>query len=205
MATAQHRFSVALTGGIASGKTLISDTFATLGATVIDTDVIAHQIVEVGEPALAEIERVFGSHILADDGSLKRQELRTLIFADPVARRKLETILHPRIRHRVAIAITEVSAGYCILVIPLLAVRGAYPDIDRVLVIDVSPQTQIERLMARDHASHQQALQALAAQPDQAQRLAIADDVLDNSGSPQKARQAVAKLHQKYTRLARNC
>jgi len=200
---AKHTYTVALTGGIASGKTLVSDEFARLGVPIIDTDVIAHEIVEPGQAALLEIEGMFGPKIIADDGHLKRSELRALIFSDPDARRKLESILHPRIRKEAGKAITRVGFAYCILVIPLLAERGAYPNVDRILVVDVEPETQINRLMARDNSSREQAEQALASQADRQQRLRIADDILDNSGLPEQACSAVARLHLKYLQLAK--
>ena len=196
-------YTVALTGGIASGKTLVSDEFAKLGVSVIDTDVIAHQIVEPGKPALGEIESVFGSDIIDDDGGLIRQALRALIFSDPDERRKLESILHPRIRQEASVAVARVTSAYCILVIPLLAEKGSYPNVNRVLLVDVEPETQISRLVARDNTSEEQARQALASQASRSQRLKIADDILDNSGSPEQARKAVARLHQKYLALAK--
>ena len=198
----RHPFTVALTGGIASGKTLVSDEFARLGVPVIDTDVIAHQIVEPGEPALQDIEKAFGSTIIDENGRLKRQDLRALIFSDPGERAKLEAILHPKIRQVVAESIAKVTHAYCILVIPLLAGRGAYPHVNRVLVVDVAPETQISRLMARDRCSREQAEQALASQASRKERIGIADDVLDNSGEAAQTRNEVARLHKTYTRLA---
>lgn len=197
-----HPFTVALTGGIASGKTLISDEFARLGVPVIDTDVIAHRIVEPGQPALKEIAKIFGPEIIDVDGRLKRSDLRALIFSDPEARKQLESILHPKIRQVVSEAIHTVKAAYCILVIPLLAEKGSYPNVNRILVIDVEPEKQISRLMARDNCSREQANQALAVQASREQRLKIADDILDNSGSPTQARDEVKALHKKYTKLA---
>ena len=199
-----HAYTVALTGGIASGKTLISDEFAKLGVPVIDTDVIAHEIVEPGQPALKEIENVFGSGIIGANGRLKRPELRTLIFSKTHARKKLESILHPRIRQEVGKAIARVNSAYCILVIPLLAEGGAYPNIDQILVVDVSPETQIYRLMSRDNCSRKQAEQSLASQTTREQRLSIADDIFDNSGSPDAIAHAVEQLHRKYKTLAGN-
>jgi len=199
----EHRvYTVALTGGIASGKTLISDEFIRLGVPVIDTDVIAHRLVEPGQAALIEIERAFGSNVVDDSGQLKRQKLRSLIFSDAEKRKKLETILHPKIRQTAAEAIARITSDYCVLVIPLLAESGAYPNVDRVLVVDVEPETQIRRLMARDHCNRNQAKQALASQASREQRLSIADDVLENSGSPQQAHHEVARLHKKYLQLA---
>ena len=198
----KHPYIVALTGGIASGKTLISNEFARLGVPVIDTDIIAHKLVEPGQPALKEIEDVFGSAVIDDTGRLKRPDLRFLIFSDSAKREKLESILHPKIRIEAAIAIADVASDYCILVIPLLAERGTYPNVDRVLVVDVKIETQISRLMARDNSSRNQAEQALAAQASRKQRLSVADDVLDNSGSLQQARHKVEALHRIYTKLA---
>jgi dephospho-CoA kinase len=195
-------YTVALTGGIASGKTMVSDEFAKLGVPIIDTDIIAHEIVEPGQPALLEVKNAFGPNIIDASGRLKRSELRSLIFSDPDARRKLETILHPRIRQAAVKAISRVAADYCILVIPLLTEKEGFPGIDRILVVDVEPETQINRLMARDNSSRKQAGQALASQLSREQRLTLADDILDNSGSPAQARDQVGQLHKKYTRLA---
>ena len=197
-----HVYTVALTGGIASGKTLISDEFIRLGVPVIDTDVIAHHLVEPGKAALAEIVSAFGPGIVDEKGQLKRQKLRSLIFSDAEKRKKLENILHPKIRQTAGEAIARITSAYCVLVVPLLAESGAYPNVDRVLVVDVNPETQIHRLMARDHCNRDQAKQALASQASRELRLGIADDVLENSGSLQQARQEVARLHKKYLHLA---
>lgn len=197
-----HPYIVALTGGIASGKTLISNEFARLGVPVIDTDVIAHAIVEPGQPALQKIEQVFGKQVIDKNGRLKRSKLRALIFSDQNARKKLESVLHPRIRDEVSKAISEVATAYCILVIPLLAETDAYPNVKRILVVDVEPETQIARLMARDNCSLEQAKQALAAQTSREQRLKFADDILNNSGSMEQAITEVARLHEKYTNIA---
>ena len=198
-------YIVALTGGIASGKTLISDEFARLGVPVIDTDVIAREIVEPGQPALEEIKDVFGPKIIDANGQLKRSYLRALIFSNLKAREQLESILHPKIRQKVNKSFKTVTTSYCILVIPLLAERGSYPNVKRILVIDVEPDKQISRLMVRDNCSREQANQALASQASRDQRLKIADDILNNSGSPKQARHDVAGLHKKYTELAENC
>jgi dephospho-CoA kinase len=199
----KHPYIVALTGGIASGKTLVSDEFARLGVPIIDTDVIAHEIVKPGKPALIEIEAAFGPDIIDQKGELKRTELRSIIFSQADARRKLESILHPRIRQEAGEAIAKVENTYCILVIPLLAERGAYPNINRILVIDVDPETQIRRLMTRDGSSKEQAEQTLASQASREQRLKIADDVLDNSRTPELARLEVVRLNRKYLQLTK--
>jgi len=195
-------YQVGLTGGIASGKTLISDEFGRLGVPIVDTDVIAHQIVEPGLPALQEIVQTFGESVIGDDGRLKRKILRNLIFSDVNAKKRLEAILHPKIRRCVFDEVAEVNYPYCIIVIPLLTESGNYQNLDRVLLIDVDPEVQIARLMARDDTSLQQATAALASQASRDQRLSIANDVLDNSSSPQEAFVKVAQLHQKYLKLA---
>jgi len=195
-------YIIALTGGIASGKTMVSDEFARLGAPIIDTDIIAHEIVEPGQIALQDIESAFGSKIIDDHGRLRRRELRSIIFSDSKAREKLESILHPRIRQAAVNAISRVTSDYCILVIPLLTEKEGFPGIDRVLVVDVESETQISRLMARDNSSRKQARQALASQLTRKERLNLADDILDNTGSPEQARQQAEQLHKKYTRLA---
>ena len=128
--------------------------------------------------------------------------MRSLIFSDAEKRKKLENILHPKIRQKAGEAIARITSAYCVLVVPLLAESGAYPNADRVLVVDVKRETQIRRLMARDHCNRDQAKQALASQASREQRLSIADDVLENSGSLHQARQEVARLHRKYLHLA---
>ncbi|MFC1701364.1 dephospho-CoA kinase [Pseudomonadota bacterium] len=195
-------YVVALTGGIASGKTMISDEFAKLGVPVIDADVIAHEIVAHGQPALRQIENEFGPSFIDSGGKLKRSKLRSLIFSDEGARRKLELILHPKIREHAAKRIAKVIAPYCVLVIPLLTEKDGYPNVDRVLVVDVEPETQINRLMARDNCIRSQAEQALASQVSRDRRLKIADDILDNSRSIEQARNEVILLHKKYLQLA---
>jgi len=195
-------YTVALTGGIASGKTLVSDEFIRLGVPVIDTDIIAHQLVEPGQAALTEIADAFGPGVVDESGQLNRQKMRSLIFSDTEKRKELETILHPKIRQSVEQAIAKVTFAYCVLVVPLLVESSAYPNVNRVLVVDVEPETQIRRLMARDHCTRDQAEQALASQASRKQRLSIADDVLENSGSPRQALHEVAKLHKKYLQLA---
>lgn len=195
-------YVVALTGGIASGKTMISNQFAKLGVPIIDADVIAHEIVAPGQPALRQIENEFGPSFIDSDDKLNRSKLRSLIFTNEGARRKLELILHPKIREHAAKRIAKVTTPYCVLVVPLLTEKDAYPNVDRVLVVDVEPETQINRLMARDHCNLEQAKQALASQVSREQRLKIADDILDNSRSTALARDEVIFLHKKYLQLA---
>lgn len=195
-------FIVALTGGIASGKTAVSDRFAALGVPIIDTDVIAHQVVAIGQPALQEIRNVFGDEILLPNGSLDRKALREIVFSDPAARKKLEAITHPAIRSRVLRDISTVDADYCIVVIPLFTETGAYDWVDRVLVVDTNEETQIQRVMKRDDVSREQAETALAAQTSRQARLAMADDVIENSGSLEDLYADIQLLHALYTELA---
>jgi len=192
--------TIALTGGIASGKTAVSDRFAALGIPVIDTDLIAREVVEPGTPGLAAIEREFGPDVISG-GALDRRELRRRIFDDAGARRRLEAILHPRISAEARRRLAEVDAPYAVLVVPLLVESGLFEDADRVLVVDVPEQTQIRRLMARDEMSRAQAEAALAAQASREQRLARADEVIDNTGSLADLAAEVDRLDAVYRRL----
>ena len=195
-------FVVGLTGGIASGKTAVSDAFAALGVPIIDTDVIARELVASGQPALSEIASQFGQAYLTADGKLNRPQLRQLIFADDGARQRLEAILHPRIQQTVQQYLTQLQTPYCIVVIPLLVETGGRCYINRVLVVDINESLQIERVMARDQINAAQAQQILAVQTSREQRLAKADDVIDNSGSLAELEAKVFTLHQHYLQLA---
>lgn len=192
---------VALTGGIASGKSAVSDRFAELGAPIIDTDVIAREVVEPGSEGLAEIERAFGRDVM-DGDALDRAALRRRIFDDPEARARLERILHPRIAAEAERRIAALDAPYAILVVPLLVETGLFGDADRVLVVDVPASLQIERLTARDGIGRDEAAAALRAQADRRDRLARADDVVVNTGSLSELRAEVDRLHRDYRELA---
>ncbi|MEJ8569609.1 dephospho-CoA kinase [Elongatibacter sediminis] len=191
---------IVLTGGIASGKTSVSDRFAELGAPVIDTDLIAREVVQPGEAALTEVVSAFGDEVLTADGELDRSRMRDLIFSDPERRRLLESILHPAIAERALQRIRTTTSGpYCILVVPLLAETGLFSWADRVLLVDVDEETQIRRLTARDGSSREQAEAALAAQASREERRALADDIIDNSGSLDELYAAVDHLHAQYS------
>jgi dephospho-CoA kinase len=192
---------VVLTGGIASGKTAASDRFAQLGAPVIDTDRIARDVVEPGSDGLAAVEREFGAAIVKD-GALDRAALRERIFDDADARKRLESILHPRIADEARRRIAEVDAPYAILVVPLLIESGLFGDADRVLVVDVPEDVQIQRLMERDGIARDRAEAALAAQASRGQRLARADDIIVNTGSLADLAAEVDRLHVAYRELA---
>ncbi len=192
-----------VTGGIASGKSAVSGYFSRLGIPVIDTDRIAHQIVEPGQAALDRIVETFGKNFLDSDGRLNRRKMRQAIFSDTEVKSRLEMILHPLIEAEVSRKTAGLDGPYCILVIPLYSRASSYPWIDRVLVVDVPEALQIERVMARDLISREQAEAILQAQLGRRERLALADDIVENSGSLAELQDQVQKLHLKYLRLAR--
>jgi len=193
---------IGLTGGIASGKSTVADLFARLGAPVIDTDVIARQVVERGQPALGQVVAEFGPGILAADGNLDRRRLRELIFADGDARRTLEAILHPAIRSEMERQCAIAGGPYQLLVIPLLAEGGRRDHLQRVLLVDAPEELQIERLMRRDGVSRPQAQASLAAQANRAQRQALADDIILNTGHATELEGRVTELDRSYRQLA---
>ncbi len=193
---------VALTGGIASGKTTVSDLFQELGTPVIDTDVIARELVRPGQPALARIVQHFGSSVLQADGQLDRRQLRRRIFDQTAERRALEAIMHPAIQDELDAQLDRLHAPYVILVIPLLAESGRQWRQDRVLLVDVPEALQIERLVRRDHCSKAEAEAALAAQASRRERLALADDIILNTGEREALARAVRELHDKYLAVA---
>jgi dephospho-CoA kinase len=193
---------IGLTGGIASGKSTVANLFAELGATVIDTDVIAREVVAPGQPALEEIAATFGDEVLRPNGSLDRGALRTRVFASAEDRQRLEAITHPRIREETLRQANEAGGLYQLIVVPLLVQSALRESVDRVLVVDCPEETQVERLMARDADSEAQARRILAAQASRGERLAIADDVIANDGSLEDTRRQVAALHEIYRSLA---
>lgn len=200
--TMDKSLRIALTGGIASGKSRVADLFSALGVPVIDTDLIARQVVEPGQPALADVVETFGPGVLGADGRLDRRKLRELIFSDTTARQRLEAILHPAIRAEMERQSSAAGGPYQMLVIPLLTEGGRRDHVDRVLVVDVPESLQVERLMNRDTVTKEQAMASLAAQATRSARLAIADDVISNSGSAEELRGKVAALHEQYLHLA---
>lgn len=197
-------FTVALTGGIASGKSAVADRFAALGVDLIDADLVARELVEPGQPALDELVSRFGAGILTAEGRLDRRRMRERVFADPDARQALEGILHPRIRDELRRRAQRSDRGYGMLVVPLLAESGTrYAWVDRVLVVDVPREMQFGRLTARDGIDATLADAMLDAQASRGQRLAIADDVIDNRGTLADLDAAVATLHARYLAMAR--
>lgn len=193
---------IGLTGGIASGKSTVADMFAALGVPVIDTDVIAREIVAPGQPALAEIVAAFGDDLLGPDGSLDRRALRARVFADPADRHRLEGILHPRIRNRTLELAAAAGGPYQVIVVPLLVESGFDRQVDEVVVVDCPEAEQRRRLMTRDGETAQQVSRMLAAQVGRAARIASADAVIDNSGDLRATRAQVQALHQRYLQQA---
>lgn len=193
---------VALTGGIGSGKTTISNQFSDLGVPVIDADRVSRALVEPGSPVLDQVINAFGEGFRDSEGQLDRRRLREFIFNDHQARLTLESILHPAIRKEMARQLSELDAPYVILVIPLLAETGQMEMIDRVLVVDVPESLQIERVMQRDKISRQDAEQILGSQASRQVRLALADDVINNDQDPAALDHRVKELHQQYLELS---
>ncbi len=195
---------IGLTGGIASGKTLVANRFAELGVPVIDADVLAREVVRPNSGGLAALVEKFSDSILTDSGELDRAVLRSIIFAKPDHRKTVETILHPLIRQlsdrRIADAAADQHA-YAIYAIPLLVETGQQERFDRILVVDVPQQLQLDRLMSRDDSTESQAVSILSAQASRVERLAIADDVIANDGTIEEAHRQVDELHQRYMAL----
>jgi dephospho-CoA kinase len=195
-------FKVGLTGGVASGKTTISKLFSALGVPIIDADVIARQLLNKGSDSYHAVFDIFGQQVLLANGDINRAWLRDRIFSDAGAKQQLEAIIHPRVRQMMLEQAEQCRQPYCILSIPLLTEAAMQDLVDRILVINTDPATQVARLTARDHISTAQARQMLAGQAKPEQRLAIADDVIDNNGSTEALTPLVSQLHQHYLRLA---
>lgn len=206
---AQHSadavLKIGLTGGVASGKSTVARMFEALGATVIDTDVIAREVVEPGQPGLERVKQAFGAEAIGPDGRLERTRLRALVFADNAKRRRLESILHPLIRERTLAKLRSAEGPYAIVVVPLLVETGFGELVDRVLVVDVAVETQLERLLARDRITPSEARAMIEAQIGRAARLEAADDVIDNDGDLDSMRTRVEALHRRYLELAAVC
>lgn len=195
-------FTVALTGGVASGKSTVERLFASRGIEIVDADHVAREVVAAGTAGLADIVEVFGTDVLSADGSLDRRAMRERVFADERARRQLEAIIHPRVREVLRQRASEVHSAYGMLVIPLLVESGDYAWVNRVLVVDVPREVQRERLLKRDGISRELAEAMLNAQASREQRLAVADDVIDNSADLESLDDAVERLHRRYLQLA---
>ena len=198
----KNPFRIALTGGIASGKSTVADMFADLGIAIIDTDRIAREVVEPGQPALEEIRDRFGDTVIEATGNLDRRALRRLIFTDEGARIDLEAILHPRIGAETRRQADAAAGPYQVIVVPLLVDSPLRRFVDRVLAVDCSEELQIERLLARDTETVEQARRILAAQSSREERLSIADFTIDNGKGLEHTRQQVVELDEVFRRLA---
>lgn len=194
-------YRVGLTGGIASGKTAVADIFDSLGAGIVDTDRVAREVVAPGQPGLEAVRGEFGGGVIRASGKLDRRALRKVVFADPQARRRLESLLHPLIRARTMEQLEQVRAPYAVAVVPLLVETGFGELVDRVAVVDCPRAIRLERLRIRDGMDREQAESMLNAQVDRQTRLAAADDVIDNGGSRSSTRRQVQRLHALYVRM----
>ena len=197
-------YCVGLTGGIGAGKSRVATLFAELGAAIVDTDEIAHELTRTGGAAMAPITAEFGHDILASDRSLDREIMRQRVFADPDQRRRLERILHPLIRQTAQARVEAASAPYVVLVVPLLLETGSYHDlVRRVLVVDCDETLQVKRAMQRSGLTAEAVRSIMATQRPRAQRVAAADDVIANDGDIADLRAQVLHLHQGYLERAR--
>lgn len=197
---------VGLTGGIGSGKSAAADMLAELGAVVVDTDAIAHELTAPGGAAMAAIGSAFGASVIAADGALDRTAMRHLVFSNAAAKGRLEAILHPLIRaesQRRCVAGLAGGAPYVVLVVPLLLESGTYRTrAQRILVVDCAEETQVARVMARNGMSREEVRRIMAAQATRAERLTAADDTVDNDSDLGKLRTQIEALHRKYLALA---
>ncbi|MES2312638.1 MAG: dephospho-CoA kinase [Pseudomonadota bacterium] len=203
MSERPHALVIALTGGIAAGKTAVARRFEGLGIAVHDADVAAREVIEPDTTGLAAVVDAFGVSVLNEAGRLDRPAMRQRVFADPSTRKVLEAIIHPRVCQWLRERALAECGPYCLLAIPLLAENIAhYRWVDRVLVVDVPESVQITRLIARDGIDETLARRMLAQQASRAERLALADDVIENSGDESALDRAVAELHRRYLVLA---
>jgi dephospho-CoA kinase len=194
--------AISITGGIASGKSTVADLFRQFDVPIFDADVVAREVVRPGAEALQEIVAAFGAEMLTKAGELDRRAMRQQVFANASDRLRLEAILHPRVRAAMLAAVERSEAPYCLLVIPLLVEhRSDYSFVARILVVDVSPETQKLRVVRRDRSTDEQAERVIAAQALRAERLAMADDVIDNDGDLAALEPTIERLHGRYLRL----
>lgn len=195
-------FVVGITGGIGSGKTAVTNLFAELGITIVDADIAARVVVEKGRPALAAIAEHFGPTMLKVDGTLDRAAMRTRIFANAEDKRWLEGLLHPRINEEIQQQLKTAGSPYVILVSPLLIEGDQHKFCERILVVDVPEEVQLQRTIQRDNNDAEQVKRIMASQATRAQRLQRADDVIENAGSLDELRKEVEQLHQRYLTLS---
>ncbi|QYK01109.1 dephospho-CoA kinase [Shewanella psychrotolerans] len=195
-------FIVGLTGGIGSGKTTVANLFAELGVTLVDADIVSREVVAKGSTGLNKIVEHFGSSILLPTGDLDRAALRERIFSNSQEREWLNSLLHPMIREEMLAQLKKATSPYAILVVPLLFENGLDRLVNCTLVVDISPALQTKRTMDRDSVSAEQVQNIIASQASRADKLARADDVIDNQGTISALKSKVALLHNKYLKLA---
>jgi dephospho-CoA kinase len=205
---AMSNYVVGISGGIGSGKTTVTDLFAKYAIKVIDADVIAREIVEPGTPALKAIIDKFGQSVLdssggSSSGTLDRAKLRTLVFNNSEVKSWLNQLLHPAIREQMLLQTKQAESVYCLLSVPLLVENKLYQHVDRVVIVDVHEQTQLQRTLLRDKTNEQQIRAIMRAQATRQQRLAVADDVIDNNGKADDLTEKVTQLHKHYLQLAK--
>jgi dephospho-CoA kinase len=193
---------VGLTGGIGSGKSTVAKIFAGKNISILDADVIAHQLVETGQPALAQIQQTFGTHILNPNGSLNRAALRERIFSDLKQKQQLEAILHPLVYATLQANLEQLSGPYCIISIPLLFETDMTHFVDRILVVDCPVETQIERVLNRDKLTLERIQSIIDSQVSRSFRKTKADDLINNSGTDYRLAEQVKKLHNLYLSLS---
>ncbi|MES2128067.1 MAG: dephospho-CoA kinase [Pseudomonadota bacterium] len=197
------RLAVGLTGGIGCGKSTVADAFGALGASIIDTDAIAHALTAPGGAAMPELVAAFGPACAGPDGALDRAAMRALVFADPGAKARLEAILHPQIRAAALAAAAAATGSYVVFVVPLLVESGNWRErVERILVIDCPETLQISRVMSRNGLPEAQVKAIMATQASRAQRLAVADDVICNDGDVAALGPQIARLHQIYLAIS---
>ncbi|VVE82221.1 dephospho-CoA kinase [Pandoraea sputorum] len=197
-------YAIGLTGGIGSGKTTVANLFATHGIAIIDTDAIAHSITAPGGAAMPAIRLDFGDAFVAPDGSLERARMREAVFSDNAAKARLEAITHPLIRTECERAAAEAEGPYLIFVVPLLVESGTWRErVQRILVVDCTEETQIARVMSRNRFTREQVQAIMARQASRAQRLAVADDIIDNDAQQAPLAPQVDRLHAAYLQFAR--
>ncbi|TMX43816.1 dephospho-CoA kinase [Vibrio sp. Hep-1b-8] len=195
---------IGLTGGIASGKTTVANIFhQEFGIEIVDADIAARQVVEPGSDGLQQIAQHLGPEVIQSDGALNRAKLREIIFADPTHKEWLNNLLHPMIRHKMLNDLENVRSEYALLVIPLMVENNLQTLADKVIVVDVDPETQIQRTVKRDHVDIEQAKAILASQATREQRLAIADYVIKNNTKNQKLLYQITELHKKFLEICR--
>ena len=197
-------YVIGLTGGIGAGKSAAAGMLEELGAAIVDTDVIAHELTRAGGSAVDAIRDEFGAEYIGPDGGLHRARMRLLVFQDSGAKKRLEAILHPLIREQSRARIAAAARPYVVVVVPLLLETGAYGDLtDRVLVVDSTEEQQVERVARRSGLTEDDVRAIMAAQLPRALRLSRADDVLTNDGGMEDLRDQVRRLHSKYLEMAR--